>query len=31
MRVAPDGKIDPNGERTVFDVTAGRTFYGPGT
>ncbi|AFR97974.1 hypothetical protein CNAG_01771 [Cryptococcus neoformans var. grubii H99] len=29
MRVTPDGKIDPNGERTVFDVSAGKTFYGP--
>lgn len=31
MRVGHDGKIVPNGERTVFDVSAGRTFYGPGT
>ncbi|KIR25009.1 hypothetical protein I309_06176 [Cryptococcus deuterogattii LA55] len=29
MRVGHDGKIDPNGERTVFDVSAGKTFYGP--
>ncbi|ODN84591.1 hypothetical protein L202_00507 [Cryptococcus amylolentus CBS 6039] len=29
MRVGDDGKLNPNGERTVFDVTAGKTFYGP--
>ncbi|WVO12908.1 hypothetical protein L204_100516 [Cryptococcus depauperatus] len=29
MRVGPDGKLNSKGERTVFDVSAGRTFYGP--
>ena len=32
MRVPRDGKIPGGGkcERTVFDVTMGRNFYGPG-
>lgn len=30
MRVGRDGKITEQLERTVFDVTAGASFYGPG-
>ena len=32
MRVPRDGKIPPDGkaERTIFDVSMGRNFYGPG-
>lgn len=30
MRVERDGKIRADGERTVFDVTSGASFYGPG-
>jgi membrane-associated progesterone receptor component len=32
MRIGRDGKVPAGGkaERTVFDVTTGRSFYGPG-
>lgn len=30
MRVGGDGKVSPELERTVFDVSAGASFYGPG-
>jgi membrane-associated progesterone receptor component len=30
MRVGRDGKVSKGLERTVFDVSNGRSFYGPG-
>jgi membrane-associated progesterone receptor component len=30
MRVGGDGKVSPGLERTVFDVSSGASFYGPG-
>ena len=30
LRVGRELKVDPKAERTVFDVTSGRGFYGPG-
>jgi membrane-associated progesterone receptor component len=30
MKVGRDLKVNPEGERTIFDVTNGRNFYGPG-
>lgn len=31
MRVGRDGKMSKDTKRTVFDVTAGSSFYGPGS